>query len=939
MTRKLAFALSLLGVLFAESVLALGIGEVTVKSALNQPLKAEIELLSSADLTAEEILPGLATREEFLKANVDRVYFLSDLRFKVETNDQGKLVVVLTTNKPVREPFLNFLVEVIWPSGRLLREYALLIDPPVFSEQQAAPVKVAPVQTNAEQTIQSGDVFRIPAQQDSEKRSLANPSVATGGGTYGPTDSNDTLWDIALKARPNRSVSPQQVMLAIQDLNPGAFIKNNINKLKAGQVLRLPTLEQVKARSSHQAIEQVIAQNESARGKRTKSVASSNNQQSEAVTSVGSKVSEDELKLVVADKNSDAASSANAGNASQTSSNSKAVDPSVAVTLEKLDKANIENAELNSRVTDLEEQLQTLQRLLTLKNDQLANIQTQMRATELAKAQAAQNESAGSTDVDSQTAVADNSLSEVADEATEVTQNIAQADQADQADEAQSADNQKDAALVDMPKELSSESQAKPVEIVKKGDASSTKVVDQSESKSENIVAVIIGNTLYLAIAVLVIISLVVVLWLISRNNAKREEEFQALHSEDDYENEADADDTQETYGESNEEESYSEVSGDQVDPVSDEEEYIDADLYSEDDSETNTQDGSEDEDVIAEADVYIAYGRLDQAANVLESEISVDPVRTDLRLKLLEVYKSLGDTSAFNRQYSELEAIQDVGALEAANIIRADMLDEQLVSVESKEHELDLDRLDGEAEDAQREAESNIVAEVEALEEEPASSFDFDSVELDEDEAELDFSAEGLDLDLDDALGGEAPSAESSEDISLDDDLLESEASIDGIAEELSHELSDDDFDDSILDVDLDDIDLSGELEQETEIQLPSDLSESAIVDSLAQDGLSEIESALDSKDEAPVISDDILEQAAEKLNADDNFDEDLGDAGDFDFLEGTDEASTKLDLARAYIDMGDVDGAKDILEEVCKEGNPEQQAEATDLLKSIDA
>ena len=80
-------------------------------------------------------------------------------------------------------------------------------------------------------------------------------------------------------------------------------------------------------------------------------------------------------------------------------------------------------------------------------------------------------------------------------------------------------------------------------------------------------------------------------------------------------------------------------------------------------------------------------------------------------------------------------------------------------------------------------------------------------------------------------------------------------------------------------------------------------------------------------------------MDKAAERLNSDQEFDEELGDAGDFDFLEGTDEASTKLDLARASIDMGDVDGAKDILEEVRKEGNDEQQTEASDLLKSLDA
>ena len=113
MIRKLAIALSLLGVCFTGLVHALGLGEVTVKSALNQPLNAEIELVNTAGLTINEILPGLATREEFQKADVDRVYFLSDLRFEVITNTQGKASIVLTSKKPVREPFLNFIVEYL----------------------------------------------------------------------------------------------------------------------------------------------------------------------------------------------------------------------------------------------------------------------------------------------------------------------------------------------------------------------------------------------------------------------------------------------------------------------------------------------------------------------------------------------------------------------------------------------------------------------------------------------------------------------------------------------------------------------------------------------------------------------------------------------------------------------------------------------------------
>ena len=113
MIRKLAIALTIVSASYASVVQALGLGEAEVSSSLNQPLVAEIDLLSTGGLTDAEILPGLATREEFLKAGIDRVYFLSDIRFEVKPSDNGEPKIVLTTKKPVREPFLNFLVEVI----------------------------------------------------------------------------------------------------------------------------------------------------------------------------------------------------------------------------------------------------------------------------------------------------------------------------------------------------------------------------------------------------------------------------------------------------------------------------------------------------------------------------------------------------------------------------------------------------------------------------------------------------------------------------------------------------------------------------------------------------------------------------------------------------------------------------------------------------------
>ena len=103
---------------------------------------AEIELLQVQDLNRTEILPNLASRSDFERAGVDRPYALTGLTFKTEIDASGRAVIKITSTRPIQEPYLNFLLEVHWPSGRLLREYTLLLDPPAFSEQPPAPVQV-----------------------------------------------------------------------------------------------------------------------------------------------------------------------------------------------------------------------------------------------------------------------------------------------------------------------------------------------------------------------------------------------------------------------------------------------------------------------------------------------------------------------------------------------------------------------------------------------------------------------------------------------------------------------------------------------------------------------------------------------------------------------------------------------------------------------------
>jgi pilus assembly protein FimV len=908
MIRKLVFALSLLGACFTGLVHALGLGEATVKSSLNQPLTAEIELVSIGELGIDEILPGLATREEFLKAKVDRVYFLSDLRFEVIENEKGNLAVVLTTTKPVREPFLNFLVEVIWPSGRLLREYALLIDPPLFSKEKASTVQ-APIasqriiDSNATtDQLSSGDQLSVSGPTKTSVAAVNSGNQTAG--TYGATTANDTLWEIAVKARPNRSVTPQQVMLSIQDLNPKAFIDQNINKLKAGQVLRLPTLEQVKERNSNQAIIEVIAQNEAIRPKRTRSVASTA-KQSTPKASQNSGSSADELKLVVSSKQANTSNTANSGSSLQAGNGRAESNEEMMLALEKLDKANLENSELNGKVTDLEEQLQTLQRILALKNDQLANIQGQMRANELA-----------SVDETADVALQDNAAQSAVEEPV-----LAKIESADA-----------EPIVADKIKVEPKEEVKKVVEV-----ASKPEVKKSAPEKNQNIVEMIIGNPLYLGLLVVGVIVLLVVLWLVSRNNALKEEEYYSQNADDEQDedlfetNDAESQEFDEDQGQ------------DELNELTsvDESEELDNDFALDHEDNDSQEEERESEDVIAEADVYIAYGRLDQAANILEKAISAEPVRTDYRLKLLEVYKDSNDSESFNRQFSELEAIQDESAIEEATQIRTELLENELVSLEDKEQELAESRQIEEALETRQDHSAELDVEAEALEND-TKSFDFDSVDETSDAGlDVDFSSDELELDLDvdldlaeedELLTAEVDDLEfDAADLELEADDLELQADDLGdttVLQEIeSDSLSGDELAEplsenaALLDIDLDDVDLSGELDQETEIELSNDLSTEL-----------ELSENLDEN-----VSDEILDEAVDAFSGNDELVDGLGDTDDFDFLDGTDEASTKLDLARAYIDMGDVDGAKDILGEVAKEGSDAQKAEANELLGSL--
>ncbi|PMZ71199.1 FimV/HubP family polar landmark protein [Pseudomonas sp. FW305-70] len=867
--RKLVLAIAAASALSSGMAHALGLGELTLKSTLNQPLVAEIELLDVKDLTAAELVPSLASPEDFAKAGVDRQAFLNDLTFTPVLNANGKSILRVTSSKPLSEPMVKFLVQVMWPNGRLLRDYSVLLDPSKFSPQAAdAAAQPAPTSTVA-----------------------APVTGATKPSQY-TTTRRDTLWEIAAKARNGGSI--QQTMLAIQALNPDAFIDGNINRLKTGQVLRMPDQAQSTNLPQSKAIAEVAAQNKAWRqGRRYVAKPGAGQQQLDATNRARTDVAPtqaagDKLSLVSAESGKNRGKGP-AGDAA-------ALSNKLAVTQESLDSSRRDNAELKSRMADLQSQVDKLQRLIELKNNQLAKLQAEGAAgapgTATAPAMSA-----------------------------ELAPNPAAPAPADTA-----------------PVAAAPEAAAAPV-----GQPVETTPAASDDQKFNEL----LSNPVLLGLVGGGAVVLLLLLLLLARRRKaqqaaeKHQRMARALAEEQPFS--ADLDLPESSF-EGLEVPSPSVKLATAPTPAPAPAPVIAPVVMTTPIAAPLVSPAAErSDDVLGQAQSHIDAGRLNQAAALLEDGVKREPQRSDLRLKLMEVYGQQGDRDAFVSQERKLVANGDnfaqveklksrfpamalvaAGGIAAAAAVAAELdaqyvkdllLDEpQAPAPEPTSFEDDLDSAFDLSLDDLDTIQPVAPAPAPVPEPEVAALADLDEFPLDDDlsfesvlqqQTEIKENLDDLsDFDLDLDLGAQPSPAMLAE----DDFLLDLD---EGVKDFPVAETP------AVPDVALDDLDLPADFD----LSLADEMSTPDAFAAELDDVNAELESLSNS------IGEPTFTEADAALDGDD----------EFDFLSGTDEAATKLDLAQAYIDMGDSDGARDILNEVVSEGSDEQKSEAREMLSRL--
>ena len=818
------------------AVHATGLGNLTLNSYLGQPFKAEIDIVSVNEEDISSLSAKLASRETFQQSNVDYAPFLFTFKISVENREDGQPYVKITSPQRVVEPFLSMLIELNWSSGRLIREYTVLLDPPEDALEPASPAmevepvvpsSIKPEPAEAEQpdsiivdenvvSTEEPVVQEITPESevDQEKAQGSEQSVASAAkpvSTYGPVKSGDTLAKIAQKVAHPR-VQLNQMLIAIHRANRKAFSDNNMNRLKTGPILRIPDASEVATISPDTADKEVKMQTANWEAYRQKLAAEVDSaapvDEESAQTATGKITTMIDNLAEAAKKQSKEKLSISKGEEIEGSSGDNSLN-NAQDKIRALEESAIarENAlnEANERVALLEKNIKELRQLLELKNADMAELQNQAETispegtTETTKPSPAATEEPATDDEGS---VLDKELSVSVEE-----------------DESSSVDSPPAA-------ETAPVSPPAPLPIKK-----APPIVVEDPSIMDSIGPVIdsvMENIEYVGAA------LVLLLLGVFAVNRKKKAAVNDIDLDLD--------------------ESEDEVSSDtsDVQPVVTHKKI------------KNTK--QDDYDPVVEAGQYLDHGRDVQAEKILKDALVKDQSNPDILSKLLEVHTQRKDKTAFETTARKLWAVSPTGPLweKAAKLgLSIDPENPFYGGVASTN--------------------SNQVNET------------------------------APDQEVSDGDSGTSPNfVETSSDNKLEvSDQVNDEPDF-GI--EFSS--SEDDNDDSGSVVAMDTPVSEGTKDiDDTSIDFPevSDPEEEAPAPILPEADLADINLNVD--DSVPAEPADTQVEKSAQWH----------------------EIATKIDLARAYQEMGDNDGAKEILQEVLKDGDSEQQESAKTILESL--
>ncbi len=958
--RRLARGLALLTIFLPSFAWCLGLGDIKVDTALNQPLRAEIRLLSVEPDEVDNLRVSLASQETFDRVGIERPFVLSQLEFKpVPTENSGTLIEV-TSKQPMREPFLNFLVEVQWPNGRLLREYTVLLDPPVMMDQHGGIITKAPaVAPQAKQAPERATSDALQGVTKASNRDSTHAESQAGiASTQMPADDavypqpsaekahtaslshevapGDTLGEIAQHYRPDADVSLSRMMMAILRTNEDAFFQGNINNLKTGIILRMPADWEIAAISEEEAVAEVARQNSLWREYRAQLAAAVPSEQiEESVATVsaseiagkqtdtaaserqdsGSRdsialdaknqdwTSEGRLKIMAPDHSSTNAQATNAGgNIEQVEFQPDDPLAQELLVQELAESRRVEIESLQSRVAELESMIAKQQRIISLQSEALANLQQRLNGVD-----APRGREEPIAHVDLKVAVP-----------TEATADTAAAD------EPATPVTSQPVTIAD------TTAPQKPAGEAVAAAPSSISLIDDLLASPSMLVGLGVGATLLLGLV-----------WMVVRRAASNRAATIDLASYEGDGNAVDArvaaapiPETIDAMSREVTEASQPAVQSAAATAALDGGVGAVASAAAEQNQDADTPTSPVSDDTLAEADVYIAYGLHQQAEDLLQEAIRRNPNRDDYRVKLLEVYYVGRNRAGFDAHAQAL--YESAGRKAGGEWDRVVTMGRDLSPYNPLFRNAAEDRMsapvqpetaDVGARAGSQGQTSTVVAELEldlsAADPDQAKLTRALAEEAQEEESAIAHDSEILEIgasDLDATLMVDLPAATSTSTLQMDERAL--------------------DFDLSDLDI-ADGADATAEIQQALSqprseaVQLgndaPLDNARTLTMPRIASpEGAQQVENTVTVELQIEKQATALVDETVLKLD-------DGLDAESLEALLGEDEVSTKLDLAKAYIDLGDSDGAISTLEEVLQEGDDNQRKEAEVLMRQI--